>query len=226
MIPAETIPAGPLPGGDAARLVLLRRVGGAVGDEMLAQLQPILLVQEVLLAALARSAEAGALREHASLIKPAVQRAMAACAAGAEWLLPQPGARTSSAELAAECAALLRPEFTLRGVQVDIAAAGAAEPIDRARGRTMLCALLAHAADGAPGPARIRVELEHRPGVCELRISCRPSPAEAALDFLQPQHAPMTWQDLLALAQLEGATLRREGDETIVLVLADAVAGA
>lgn len=197
-----------------------------MGDEMLAQLQPILLVQEVLLAALARSAQPGALREHASRIKPAVQRAMAASAAAAEWLLPQPGARTPAAELAAECTALLRPEFTLRGLQVEVATAGAAVPIDRAQGRAMLCAVLAHAADGAPGPAGIRVELEHRQGRCEVRVSCRPSAGKAAPDFLRPQHTPMSWQDLLALAQLEGATLRREDDETIVLVLADAGAGA
>ncbi|HET8748934.1 MAG TPA: hypothetical protein VFM98_25295 [Ramlibacter sp.] len=220
MIQGETVPAGALQKGRAAKLMLLRRVGGAVGDELQAQLQPLLLVHEVLQAALARSGEVGTLREPAGLIKPAVQRALAAGAAATEWLLPRPGAHTPSTELAAECAALLRPEFTLCGLGVELIVNGEPLPIERDAGRTMVCAVLAHAGDHAPGPGRILVELAHRDAVCEVRVSHRRANEEFASGHLAPQQPAMEWDDLLALAQLEGATLRREGGETLVLELA------
>ncbi|MEJ8835575.1 hypothetical protein [Ramlibacter sp. AN1133] len=220
MISAERSPARTAHGGSAAKLMLLRRVGGAVGDDLLAQLQPLLLLHEVLRVALARPApDLAALRGHAQRIGPAVQCAMNAGTAAAEWLLPQAGASTPSADLAAECAALLRPEFELCGLRIELSSAGKPLPIDRDQARTMICAVLAHAGDHAGGPGAMRVRLEHHDGVCAVRVSHRPDAGAVAADFLRPRQAPMAWEDLIALAQLEHAALRRADDGAFVLEL-------
>jgi hypothetical protein len=151
-----------------------------------------------------------------------VQAAIAAGAAAAEWLLPQAGATTPAAELLAECAGLLRPEFELRGLRIELACQGRPLPVERSRGRTMICAVLAHVGDQAQGPGAILVELQHRDAACALRFSRRALHAANAADFLRPQQPPMAWEDLLALAQLEAAAVRREADGAIVLELAAA----
>jgi hypothetical protein len=206
--------------------MLLQRIGGAVGDDLMTQLQPLLLLHEVLRVTLARPApDVEAVREHAQRIQPVVQGAIAASAAAAEWLLPQGGAGTPSAELASECAALLRPEFELRGLRIDLASEGSPVPIDRARGRTMLCAVLAYVGDHEEGPGEIVVRLEHREAACAVRCWRRALPGANAADFLRPEQAPMAWEALLALADLEQAAVRREDDGAIVLELAAARAG-
>ena len=223
MISGPTIDAGRACVGAAAKLMLLQRVGGAVADDLLTQLQPMLLIHEILRAALARpAADLDALREHSEGIKPAVQDAMSASAAAAEWLLPLVGASTPSAELASECAALLRPEFELCGLRITLAAKGEVVAIDRSQGRTMLCAVLAHAGDDADAPGEIQVRLEHRDAVCQVRVSRRPVMGAVAADYLKPQQAAMSWDDLLALAELERAVVWRDDDGAIVLELAAA----
>jgi hypothetical protein len=209
--------------GEAAKLMLLQRVGGAVGDDLLTQLQPLLLIDEVLRAKLAgREADTQALREQVEQIRPAVQRAVSASAAAAEWLLPRAGARTLSTELAAECVALLRPEFELGGLRIEVASEGGPLDIDRAQARTMICAVLAHAADVSDGPRRISIQLRHHDGVCEVRVARRQMAGALATDFLAPRLAPLPWNALRALADLERAALRREDDGTVVLALAAA----
>lgn len=222
MMSPGTLPAGTVRVGHAARLALLQRVGGAVGDDLQSQLQPILLIYEIFRATLARpDPDTAALRQHAEGIKSAVERAMKANAAAAEWLLPLREASTSSTDLAAECSELLRPGFELSGLRIELACEGEAFPVARSQGRTMLCAVLAHAADRADGPASLLVKLAHRDDLCEARVSVRSRSATGAIaaDFLQPQHAALSWEDLLALAQLERAAVRREDDGTVVLQL-------
>jgi hypothetical protein len=221
MISPETIPAGTRGCGTAAKLVLLQRVGGAVSDDLLSQLQPVLLAYEILRAGLAKpEPDLQALQAHAEQIKPAVQRAMRAGTAAAEWLQPAAGASTPSTELVAECIALLRPEFELCGLPIALAVEGEAIPLQRAQGRTMICAVLAHAGEQAEGPAQIHVELRHRAGRCELRVARRAPNGALPADFLKPQHAPIGWDNLQALAELEQAVVRRAGDDAIVLELA------
>ena len=226
-MPLETLPSATLHVGDTAKLMLLQRVGGPVADELQSHLQPLLLLDELLRATLGRQdLDAEVLRKHAALIRPAVQRAMKASAAAAEWLLPLPGASTPSAQLAAECAALLRPEFELRGLRVELQCEGEGLAVGRAQGRTMLCAVLAHAGDQAEGPARIVMQLKHRDGLCEVRVSRQDDTGVVATDFLRPGQAPLAWGDLLALAAREGVPLRRESEGTLVLELAAAPDGA
>ncbi|GAB3764206.1 hypothetical protein GCM10028796_18700 [Ramlibacter monticola] len=223
MTPSETLPSATVHVGDTAKLMLLQRVGGPVADDLQSHLQPMLLLDELLRVTLARpDLDAQALPKYTEWIRPAVQGAMKACAAAAEWLLPLPGASTPSAQLAAECAALLRPEFELCGLRIELECEGEALALGRDPGRTMLCAVLAHAGDHAEGPERIVMQLKHREGLCEVRVSRRPATGAVATDFLRPGQAPLAWGDLLALAAREGVPLRRESDGTLVLELAAA----
>jgi hypothetical protein len=216
----ETMPARTVRAGHVAKLMLLQRAGGAVADDLLTQLQPVLLIYEILRFTLAHTeADLEALRAQVEQMKPAVQSAMNASAAAAEWLLPLAGATTPSADLAAECAALLRPEFELSGVRIELACEGKAVPIDRAQGRTMICAVLTHAGDHADRPGGILVNLKHGDGLCEVRVARHAVPGAAAADFLKLQQPALSWDDLLALAELERAVVRREGSGTIVLEL-------
>jgi hypothetical protein len=216
----ETMPTRTMRAGHAAKLMLLQRVGGAVGDDLLTQLQPVLLIYELLRVTLARNeADIEALRAQVERIKPAVHSAMSVSAAAVELLLPLAGATTPSADLAAECAVLLRPEFELSGLRIELVSEGKAFPIDRAQGRTMICAALAHAGDHADRPAGILVKLKHGEDLCEVRVSCRRVTGACAADFLKPQQPALSWDDLLALAELERAVIRREGSGTIVLEL-------
>ena len=200
---------------EAVRDVLLRRLAPAMRERMLAHLEPIGMIAQVIERRLQQPAPEFA-RIEADLGKA---HGFARHAVGVNldvmsWLAPEPDdvAHVSLESGLQECVALLHSHFGFIGFSLRRLPGDGAHEVARNALRTLLPAVLFALADephanpvltvGAAAPAIVTVRVE-----------------EDAAARMQPVQAPsrvLHWDEVEALAEAEGVGLRRDGN-TVVL---------
>ena len=195
---------------EAARYALLRRLSLAIRHRMLAHLQPIGIMGEVLERRLHQAMPdlvrvgVDMARMH-SLTRDAVQTNLDMVS----WLEAEPeGAMPLDAGIG-ESVALLRGHFAYRGFALRHASSGAGPAVARATLRALLPAVLFALADEARAPGQLLVESEAASGTVRVRVQEEPQDgAEPA----PPPYRLVAWEDVEALAAAENVMLAREAD--------------
>lgn len=192
---------------EAARYALLRRLSLAIRHRMLAHLQPIGIMAEVLERRLHQTVPdlvrvgADMARMH-RLARDAVQANLDLVT----WLAPEPESAVPLDAGVGDCIALLRGHFAHRGFALRHAGSGAGPAVARAALRTLLPAVLLALTDEAQGPAEVLVESEAASGTVRVRL--QDGPPDGAQPS-QPSYRLLEWEEVEALAGSEDAVLTR-----------------
>ncbi len=200
---------------EAARHVLLRRLVPSLRERMLANLEPIGMMAEVIARRMQQAAPDLA-RVEADLgkVHGFARTAVAVNLDVVDWFAPEPGAGSRIALEAGvrECVSLLRSDLGFRGFGLRQLQGDGAHEVSCVALRTLLPAVLFALADEARTSPGFTVRAGEG-GVLTVRAEAGPAGA------IRPAHAPgqaMRWDDVEALAAAEGVQLQREAD-TVVL---------
>ncbi len=200
---------------EAARHVLLRRLVPSMRERMLANLEPIGMMAEVIARRLQQPApDLAHIEADLGRVHGFARTAVAVNLDVVDWLAPEPGggSRVALEAGARECVALLRSDLGFRGFGLRHAQGGGAHEVGCVALHTLLPAVLFALADEPRTSSGFTVSAGER-GVLTIRAEAQ------AASAMQPAHAPeprMRWDDVEALAAAEGVQLQRAAD-TVVL---------
>lgn len=200
---------------EAARHVLLRRLVPSVRERMLANLEPIGMMAEVIARRLQQSApDLAHIEADLGKVHGFARTAVAVNLDVVNWLAPEPGdpSRVTLEAGVQECVKLLRSDLGFRGFGLRQLQGDGADAVSCVALRTLLPAVLFALADEPRRSAGFTVTAGES-GVLTIRAE-----ADAA-SAMRPAHAPerpLRWDAVQALAAAEGVQLQRESD-TVVL---------
>ncbi|HEX2547991.1 MAG TPA: hypothetical protein VHL79_24110 [Ramlibacter sp.] len=193
---------------EAARYVLLRRLTLAMQHRMLKHLQPIDMISHVLQRRLSDPqpdlARVGADMEK---VHGFTRDAVGANLDVVSWLAPEGDERIALDRGVDECLALLRSHFGFRGYHLCRAPSAAVEAVPRAAMRTVLTAVLFGLCDEARAPAQVTVRAPGTATFPCVDVAVESMPGEAPK--YQLSYRRFGWDEVQALAEDEGVTLRR-----------------
>jgi len=191
---------------EAARYALLRRLAFSIRHQMVAHLQPIGMVTELLERRL-RSPTPDLHQAHDSVarINGLSKAAAQDCLDVITWMAPEPGATLPIGQAVEDCIMLLRGNFSFRGLSLRADAGELPQAVGRAAVRTLLPACLLALTDNLEGPA-------------EITISATANDETATVDFRvqrtegegyekQLNYRALQWEDVQAMARSEDVEL-------------------
>lgn len=165
---------------EAARYAVLRRIGPALRHDLIANLQAVDLMSEVVASRLDRGLPPLAdLQHHLSRIRRGTREALSNSLRVATWLVPPEDDCIGLRQGIDECVALVRGNLELRGFSVRVDIRTPELEVSAMLLRPLALAALLRLADQAPAPAELRVgahmDADHATLVLE-RASVPPEP--------------------------------------------------
>lgn len=193
---------------EAARYALLRRLTFAMRHQMVAQLQPIGMLGELMERRLREPApDLAAVGDQMAKVQGFARAGVGASLDFVSWLAPEPGVLVPLSLGVDECVRLLRTHFSFRGFALRSEVA-AAQLVSRSALRMLLPAVLFGLADHADSPAEVVVTAASAPGGLLLQVQVLP--ASGSKGFAAPAaYRPLAWSEVEALARSEGVELAR-----------------
>ena len=160
--PIDTAQAGLLRV-EAARYALLRRLAFSIRHQMVAHLQPIGMVTELLERRLrAPAPDLAQVHDSVAKINGLSKAAAQDCLDVITWMAPEPGVTVTAQDVLQDTVALLRGNFSFRGFTFRNEVQDAPQAIGRAAARMLVPAALLALTDPMEGPGE--VVLQARPG--------------------------------------------------------------
>jgi hypothetical protein len=206
------------PAAEAARYALLRRLAPSMRHHLVVNLQPIGMVYEIMDRRLrAPEPQLAEVREGAHKINTYARAALASCLDVVTWLAPEDDARTAPADGLRELLALVQTSFTFRGFSLHEEFGEPAGAVKRAAFRNVVTGALLYASDANAPPARIGIASEPDPAGLAITFTVQPGAGEQGF-ATAPTYRPLAWEDVQALADSEGAQIRREGPRLRVVL--------
>jgi hypothetical protein len=194
---------------EAARYALLRRLAYPMRHQVVVHLQPIGMLTEVLERRLrAPAPDLPQVADGVTRINGLSKSAVADVLDLITWLAPPAGATVTLEDAAQEALALLRSNFSFRGLDLRSEVGGAPQRIGQSAVRMVLCGALLAVADTAEAPAQVVLAAEPGEDVVHLRITVRRTGGEGALGGELP-YRPLHWSDVQALARAEDVSVER-----------------
>ena len=195
---------------EAARYALLRRLAFAMRHHMVVHLQPIGMITEVMERRL-RMPEPDLAQVHESMdkINGFSRAAVQSCLDVVSWLAPEPGALVALDAGVQECVAMLRSNFSFRGFTLKDEVGAAPAGVARAGLRNVLPACLLALTDRAAAPADVVIRALPDGQLAVLSIEVRPTTGSVGFPG-DPPYRLLEWDEVEALAEAEGITLRRD----------------
>jgi hypothetical protein len=196
---------------ESARYALLRRLAFSIRHQMVAHLQPIGMVTELLERRL-RSPSPDLAQVHDSvakingLSKAAAQDTLDVIT----WMAPEPGATAPMDAVLKDTVALLRGNFSFRGFALKSDVESLPRPVGRAAARMLLPAALLALTDTVEGPAEVLVTAQTREDVVLIDLQLRRTQGESFENQLS--YRAITWPEVRALAAAEDVELSHTED--------------
>lgn len=208
----------------AARHDILRRLAPALRHDMVVPLQSLGMTMEALSARLDRGTLTDPdLGAAISKLNRLTRQAVANCLHVAGWMEPSEDDSVPLHEGVEECARLLASSLNFRGFALRNAVAELPIAVSQSAVRYLLAAAILLLADGAPATGELRLQAEMMQGRGAVTLGWRPSPDADAAAVHEAGQAMLRWEEVEALAALEGVELQRSPTE-IVLRFARSVA--
>lgn len=193
---------------EAARFAVLRRIGSAIRHQIAGSLQPMTMMASLLERRLQADApNLDALRRNAMEMNGLSRSASSECVALMSWIVPHDGDVVAVDQGVEDCVHLLVTELSFRGFSVINATQGHDGRVARQTVRTLVPAALLALTDRATQQASVTLSARSSPERVTLLLTV--TPLEGAPPPGRPNgYRALTWQDVLALAQDEGAAAR------------------
>ena len=196
---------------ESARYALLRRLAFSIRHQMVAHLQPIGMVTELLERRL-RAPSPDLVQVHDSvakingLSKAAAQDTLDVIT----WMAPEPGATAAMDAVVKDTVTLLRGNFSFRGFSLrgDVEQP---QPVGRAAARMLLPAALLALTDTREGPAEVVIESRLGEDVVIVDLTVRPTEADGSFEN-QLSYRAIQWHEVRALAGAEDVELSHADD--------------
>lgn len=197
---------------EAARYALLRRLAFAMRHHMVVNLQPIGMITEVMERRL-KAAQPDLLQVQQSMerINGFSKAAVQSCLDVVSWLAPDPKAGIELGAGIAECLALLRSNLSFRGFTVRETIGETQALVGHAALRSVMPAALLTLTDTAHGPADVLVST--RPDGDAVVVTLAVKGRDGSPGFAgDPPYRILDWDEVQSLAQVDGASVQRDGD--------------
>jgi hypothetical protein len=206
---------------EAARYALLQRLTLAMRHQMVVHLQPIGMLSELMERRL-RGADPdfSLLGEDMEKVQDFARAGVGASLDFVTWLAPEPGTRVPLQAGVTECVALLRTQFSFRGITLRHDLDGWSEPVSQSALRVLVPAVLFGIADEGVAPTDLTISATRETGRLQLRM--RSEAGQGSEGFAAPAgYRELGWDEVEALAVSEGVGLARDlGQATLSWPLA------
>ena len=214
-----TMPASAESRAEAARYALLRRLAPSMRHHLVVNLQPIGMICEVMDRRLrAPAPDLGSVHDSAHKINGFARAALDSCLDVVGWLAPDEAVTCTVQDAATECAGLLATSLGFRGFALRNQVAPLPGTVKRSAIRYALAGSLICLTDALSPPAELLLDAQAESG--GARINLRLQPTEGERGFVpEATYRPLVWDDLQALAEVDGITAEREGERGIVLLV-------
>ena len=192
---------------ESARYALLRRLAFSIRHQMVAHLQPIGMVTELLERRL-RAPSPDLVQVHDSvakingLSKAAAQDTLDVIT----WMAPEPGATAPPGAGGQDTVTPPRGHFTLRGFSLRGEVQEQPQPVGRAAARMLLPAALLALTDTLEGPADVVIETRLGEDVVIVDLTVRRTQADGTFEN-QLSYRAIQWHEVNALAGAEDVQL-------------------
>ncbi len=196
---------------EAARYALLRRLAFSIRHQMVAHLQPIGMVTELLERRL-RAPAPDLHQAHDSVAKINGLAKVAAqdCLDVITWMAPEPGATVPIGQAVQDCIALLRGNFSFRGVSLRADLVDLPQPVGRSAARMLLPACLLALTDTLEGPAEITIGAQASDDVATVEFRVQRTEGEGYEQQLN--YRALQWPEVQAMARAEDVELSHTDD--------------
>jgi hypothetical protein len=134
------------------------------------------------------------------------------------WLAPDDEATCQLHEAARECASLLASSFSFRGYALRNEVAAVPRPVRRCSVRHLLAASLVHVTDELPPPAELVLRAAMEDDGARVTLEVRQTDGDKGF-VNEPAYRAIRWDDVLALAEAEGAQASRDDASGAVRLL-------
>ena len=192
---------------EAARYALLRRLAHDLRHPMVAHLQPIGLISEVMERRLHQDVpDPVALRENVARIRELSRAAVQSCLEVASWLAAEEDVGIALGAGVDECVSLLQGSLGFQGFRLNNTTAGELFPVARTGLRHVLPACLLAITDRVASPCEVLLSAQTDAERATLTLRVQAMQAAAG----SPQQAPyrvLQWHEVELLAQAEGFEL-------------------
>lgn len=201
---------------ESARYALLRRLAFSIRHQMVAHLQPIGMVTELLERRL-RAPTPDLVQVHDSvakingLSKAAAQDTLDVIT----WMAPEPGATVPLDAVVKDTVALLRGNFSFRGFTLRSEVEEQPQPVGRAAARMLLPAALLALTDTIEGPAEVVIDARPGEDMIDVHLALRRTEGEGGVEN-QLSYRAIQWHEVKALCAAEDVELAHdEGRATL-----------
>ena len=197
---------------ESARYALLRRLAFSIRHQMVAHLQPIGMVTELLERRL-RAATPDMAQVHDSvakingLSKAAAQDTLDVIT----WMAPEPGATIALDAVIQDTVSLLRGNFSFRGFSLKSEVQALPAPVARAAGRMLLPAALLALTDPLEGPADVVISATPGEDSVVVELAVRRNEGEGGFEN-QLSYRAIQWNEVEALAGAEDVQVSHAAD--------------
>jgi hypothetical protein len=201
----------------AARHDILRRLAPPLRHDMVVHLQSLGMMAEALTARLERGAVAADdLQGHLSKLNRLSRQAVSTCLEVSSWMQPSEDDTVGLRGAIAEIGRLLSTSLNFRGFDLRCEEGEGEFEVSRSAARFLLAAAVLTLADTveAPGEIAVRAEFSSTHGVVAVEYTAQ---AEGGFQAVQQsEETPLSWTEVLALAEDAGAEVHRNGDSIIL----------
>jgi signal transduction histidine kinase len=199
---SDTLPA------EAAQFALLRRLAPSLRHRLIGGLHPINLLAELAARRLASEPpDLVSARDAITRIQAQGRLATATSVATLAWITGEESASIPLKDGIEETVALVRTDSEMRGTELSSRIGDLDVTVARRALRTVFTAMLVSAVDAVPRPARIELTVSKEDGGSGGGVVVRVenvSLQEAGNAEFAGEGRPLTWDDVQALARLEG----------------------
>lgn len=192
---------------ESARYALLRRLAAAIRHQMVAHLQPIGMVSELLeRRTRAAAPDLTAIHDGAAKINSLSKAAAKDVLDVITWISPEPGATMPFDAATADCVDLLHSNFSFRGLNLTADVGALPQPVGRAAARMLLPAALLALTDNLEGPADVLITARLGEDVVHAEIRFTRTEGEDGYGGKLTYRA-MEWHEVNAMARAEDVEL-------------------
>ena len=201
---------------ESARYALLRRLAFSIRHQMVAHLQPIGMVTELLERRLrAPSPDLAQVHDSVAKINGLSKAAAQDTLDVITWMAPEPGATVPLDTAIKDTVALLRGNFSFRGFTLRSEVQEQPQPVGRGAARMLLPAALLALTDTVQGPAEIVITTRPGEDMVGVDLALQPTEAEGTFEN-QLSYRAITWPEVQALCAAEDVELAHgEGRATL-----------
>jgi hypothetical protein len=196
---------------EAARYALLRRLAPAMRHNLVAPLQPIGMVYEIMQRRMrAPEPNLADIQEGANKINSFARTALDSCLDVITWMAPEQVTRTTAADGLAECLSLVQTSFAFRGFSLHDELGEVGGEVSRAAFRNVVTGALVFLSDDQPPPAQLTITGEAAQGFLAITVAAGRGAGEEGF-ATAPTYRPLVWSDVEALAASESSQVERDG---------------